>query len=100
MHYVQKHLHGLNNKQVPSYPGNLRRWINISARGDLVALDRSLADDFRAMIDNQQVESITDWKEGIFNHYRDSQGLNAHKSYGYLINPVVSKSIADWWRTA
>ena len=100
MHYVQQHLSGLNNQQVPSYPGNLRQWINISARGDLVALDRSLADDFRAMIDHQQIESITDWREDIFNHYRDSKGLNAHKSYGYLINPVVSKTIADWWRTA
>jgi len=100
MHYVQQHLSGLNNQQVPSYPGNLRQWINVSARGDLVALDRSLADDFRAMIDHQQIESITDWREDIFNHYRDSKGLNAHKSYGYLINPVVSKTIADWWRTA
>jgi hypothetical protein len=100
MHYVQKHLSGLNHKQTPSYPGNFRQWINISARGDLVALDRSLADDFRAMIDLQQIESITDWCEGIFNHYRDSKGLNVHKSYGYLINPVVSNTIADWWRTA
>jgi len=99
MHYVQQHLSGLNNQQVPSYPGNLRQWINVSARGDLVALDRSLADDFRAMIDHQQIESITDWREDIFNHYRDSKGLNVHKSYGYLINPVVSKTIADWWRT-
>jgi hypothetical protein len=99
MHYVQKHLSGLNHKQPPSYPGNFRQWINISARGDLVALDRSLADDFRAMIENQQVESITDWRKDIFNHYRDSKGLNVHKSYGYLINPVVSKTIADWWRT-
>ncbi|MEN8207097.1 MAG: hypothetical protein ABFS24_13965 [Pseudomonadota bacterium] len=98
MHYVQKHLSGLKNKQAPSYPGNLRQWINISARGDLVALDRSLADDFRAMIDSQQIESITDWRENIFNHYRDSKGLNVHKSYGYLINPVVSKTITDWWR--
>jgi hypothetical protein len=100
MHYVQKHLSGLNHKQTPSYPCNFRQWINISARGDLVALDRSLADDFRAMIDLQQIESITDWCEGIFNHYRDSKGLNVHKSYGYLINPVVSNTIADWWRTA
>lgn len=100
MHYVQKHLSGLNHKQTPSYPGNFRQWINVSARGDLVALDRSLADDFRAMVDQQQIESITDWCEGIFNHYRDSKGLNVHKSYGYLINPVVSNTIADWWRTA
>ena len=97
MHYVQKHLSGLNNKQAPSYPGNLRQWINISARGDLVALDRSMADDFRAMVDSQQLESITDRHGDIFNHYRDSKGLNVHKSYGYLINPVVSQTIADWW---
>ena len=100
MHYVQKHLSGLNNKQAPSYPGNLRQWINISARGDLVALDRSMADDFRAMVDSQQLESITDRHGDIFNHYRDSKGLNVHKSYGYLINPVISQIIADWWRQA
>lgn len=100
MHYVQKHLSGLNNKQAPSYPGNLRQWINVSARGDLVALDRSMADDFRAMVDSQQLESITDRRGDIFNHYRDSKGLNVHKSYGYLMNPVVSQTIADWWRQA
>ena len=100
MHYVQKHLIGLNNRQAPSYPGNFRQWINISARGDLVALDRSLADDFSAMVETRQVESITDRRGNIFNHYRDSKGLNVHKSYGYLINPVVSKTIADWWCAA
>ena len=100
MNYVQKHLHGLRDGGSRSYPGNFRRWINISARGDLVALDASLADDFGELLEQQPVESIKDHRRDIFNHYRDSKGLNVHKSYGYLVNPVVARTIANWWQDA
>ena len=100
MNYVQKHLHGLRDRGSRSYPGNFRRWINISARGDLVALDASLADDFSELLEQQPVESIKDHRRDIFNHYRDSKGLNVHKSYGYLVNPVVARTIANWWQGA
>ena len=100
MNYVQKHLHGLRDRQSRSYPGNFRRWINVSARGDLVALDASLADDFGELLEQQPVESIKDHRRDIYNHYRDSKGLNVHKSYGYLVNPVVAKTIANWWQEA
>ena len=100
MHYVQRHLAGLNGVQPRSYPGNLRRWVNVAARGDLVALDESLRDDFGDMIAQQSIEEIDDHNTGIHNHYRDSKGLNVHKSYGYLVNPVVARVIADWWRAA
>lgn len=100
MNYVQRRLLGLRDKQAPDYPGNIRAWVNISSRGDLVALDRSLANDFRKMVELHHIESITDQRSGIFNHYRDETGLNVHKSYGYLINPVVAQTIADWWDAA
>ena len=100
MNYVQKHLHGLRDRQSRSYPGYFRRWINVSARGDLVALDASLADDFCELLEQQPVESIKDHRRDIYNHYRDSKGLNVHKSYGYLVNPVVAKTIANWWQEA
>lgn len=100
VNYVQKHLHGLRDRGSRSYPGNFRRWINISARGDLVALDASLADDFSELLEQQPVESIKDHRRDIFNHYRDSKGLNVHKSYGYLVNPVVARTIANWWQDA
>jgi hypothetical protein len=74
--------------------------VNISSRGDLVALDRSLANDFREMVEQNHIESITDQRSGIYNHYRDEKGLNVHKSYGYLANPVVAQTIADWWGSA
>ena len=100
MNYVQKHLHGLRDRRSRSYPGNFRHWINISAHGDLVALDTTLADDFGEILEQQPVESITDHRGDIFNHYRDNKGLNVHKSYGYLVNPVVARTITDWWQAA
>ncbi len=100
MNYVQRRLTGQNEQQLGQYPCNIRKWINISSKGDLVALDPSLANDFRDMIDNHCVESITDMRADILNHYRDDMGLNVHKSYGYMVNPFVANVIADWWRGA
>ena len=100
MHYVQSHLVGRNGDHPHIYPGNIRSWVNIAARGDLVALDKSLRDDFSDMIAQQYIEQIDDHCKGVYNHYRDNRGLNVHKSYGYLVNPVVAKVITDWWRVA
>lgn len=100
MHYVQQYLVGLNADHPHNYPGNIRRWVNIAARGDLVALDKSLRDDFSDMIEQQYIEQIDDHCKDVYNHYRDSKGLNVHKSYGYLVNPVVAQVITDWWRAA
>jgi hypothetical protein len=52
------------------------------------------------MVTENYIDSIDDRSDCIFNHYRDAQGLNVHKSYGYLVNPVVDKVITDWWKAA
>lgn len=100
MHYVQKRLLGNTDSIQPTYPCNIRTWINVSARGDLVALDPVLANDFGEMITGGYVEGLRDMGKNIFNYYRDKKGLNVHKSYGYLVNPVVSQVITDWWKAA
>jgi hypothetical protein len=100
MRYVQKRLVGVEQPHPRRYPGNIRRWVNISARGDLVALDPSLGNDFGDMVTGDYIDSIDDRSNCIFNHYRDERGLNVHKSYGYLVNPVVDRVIADWWKAA
>jgi hypothetical protein len=100
MNYVQKRLIGMQEGHRRIYPGNIGQWINVAARGDLVALDPSLSDDFRDMVRNHDVDSITDLRDGIYNHFRDNRGLNVHKSYGYLVNPNVARVIADWWNGA
>jgi len=100
MHYVQRRLIGMGRGRNRVYPQNIRQWVNIAARGDLVALDPSLADDFRDMLRRHNVQSITDIKNGVYNVYRDNHGLNVHKSYGYLVNPHVARVIAKWWKAA
>jgi len=44
------------------------------------------------------VESLTDRNGGIFNYFRNDQGLNVHRSYGYLANPRLGEVIAKWWK--
>lgn len=100
MRYVQRRLIGLGHSRPRIYPQNIRRWVNIAAHNDLVALDPTLSDDFSEMVKHKAVESITDMRDGVYNHYRDSHGLNVHKSYGYLVNPHVASVITDWWRDA
>ncbi len=98
MHYVQKHLMGFTKKRsFRTYPENIRHWVNISSVGDVTALDTIFRDDFNDMLERGLIESITDHCRGIYNFYRDDQGLNCHRSYGYLVNPAVGKVIIDWW---
>jgi hypothetical protein len=98
MRFVQARLLGQDRRGAERYPGNIRRWINIAAQGDLAALDNTLHDDFAPMPKLDLIESITDVNGGIFNYFRNDQGLNVHRSYGYLVNPRVGEVIASWWR--
>lgn len=96
LHFVQKRLIGANEKGARKYPANIRNWVNISAMGELTALDREFAGDYREMVSQGLLESIVDHHKGVYNYYRDSAGLNVHRSYGYLVNPVMGKAVSDW----
>lgn len=98
MNYVQRRLMGQDKTGINKYPTNIRRWINISSTGDVTALDRVFSDDFSPMLDLGVIESIEDHCEGIYNFFRNEEGLNCHRSYGYLVNPAVGKVVADWWQ--
>ncbi len=98
MHYIQRHLMGMNKRGRKSYPGMIAHWINLSAEGDLAALNRNFHDSFKAMREQGLVESIEDHCQGIYNFFRTNEGLNRHRSYGYLVNPAVGSIIADWWK--
>ena len=100
MNYVQHRLMGNRYSGEKKYPTNIRNWINISAEGDVTALDRIFSDDFSEMRELNIIESIEDHCEGIYNFFHNDEGLNSHRSYGYLVNPAVGKIIADWWKNA
>ena len=69
----------------------------LSAVGDVTAVDIEISDDFSPMTELGYTEKIEDHCAGIYNFFRNDEGLNPHRSYGYLVNPAVGRIIADWW---
>ena len=98
MRFTQQRLLGTRESGTQRYPGNIRHWVNMASQGDLTALDPTLRDDFKAMLELGVIQSLTDMNGGIFNYFRNDQGLNVHRSYGYLVNPRVGEVIARWWK--
>ena len=98
MHYVQRRLMGMKENGEKSFPKLIRRWINLSSEGDIIALDRNFHTSFKEMLKLGVVKSIEDHSKGIYNYFRSDEGLNCHRSYGYLVNPAVGSVIADWWK--
>ena len=98
MHFVQDRLVGFHAAAGRRFPGNICRWKNAAARGDLTALDRALKDDFAPMLELGLTESIEDMHADLYTYFRNQDGLNVHRSYGYLAHPLVGRVIADWWR--
>jgi len=97
MHYVQRQLLGylIDGHR---FPTNIGRWVNIAAQGDLTALVPEIHGHFKAMVERGQIESIKDIHHDVFNSFRNEKGLNAHRSYGYLVERHVAQTIATWWR--
>lgn len=98
MRFTQRRLLGSREEGQRRYPHNIRRWINMTAHGDLTALDARLHNDYKAMLTLDLTQSITDVHAGIFNFFRNDLGLNVHRGYGYLVNPRVGEVVANWWK--
>ena len=98
LNFMRHRLLGAREKGPLQYPDNIRRWVNLAAVGDLTALDRTFADDYREMLQLGLVESISD-RGDLTNYFRGADGLNVHRCYGYMINPHTATAIADWWQS-
>lgn len=97
LQFTQTRLLGAGLEGAARFTHLIEYWHNIAAVGDLISLDPTLADDFDIMLQLGLVTSIEDHYDGIYTHYRDAAGLNPHRSYGYLIHPVVAARVAAWW---
>ena len=98
MHYIHRRLLGMSGQGEKSYPDLIRHWINLSAEGDVTALNQNLNESFHPMLEQGLIESIEDHCHGIYNYFRSDAGLNCHRSYGYMVSPAVGSIIADWWK--
>jgi hypothetical protein len=99
LQFVRDRLLGAHEEGRRRYPTNVRRWQNLAAVGEMTALDRRMADDFAEMRALGLVEDISD-RLDLQTYFRGPEGLNVHKCYGYMVNPVTGGVIADWWRSA
>jgi hypothetical protein len=92
---VYKNLYDANENGKDKYPrGIVRDWVNIAARDDFVAHDKTVANDFREMKKFGFVESIRDYK--INNCYTREGESDPHNIYGYLANNRTGAEIAKW----
>lgn len=92
--FIRKGLKGVDRRGAERYPDNIDRWVNVAARGEMVALHRRIKPFFAGMLRLGLVRSIED--ASIYNHFRVGDRLNVHKSYGYLNHPVVAQLICEW----
>ena len=93
--YIQKRIEGHAEMGVARYPNNIRRWENLSAVGDLTAIDPFLRNDFGEMLALGLVDDIVDTE--VFNYYRRGRELDVHAEYGYLVNRNTARIVAEWW---
>jgi hypothetical protein len=97
MNFVQHRVLSAHEPLETRYPDNIRRWENLSAVGEMTALDREFADDFKQMLSMGLVDSITDHTDMI-NYFRGPDGLNVHKCYGYMSNVKTGAVVARSWK--
>lgn len=96
--YIRKRLKGNDAIGDVRYPKNIRNWINLSAVGDLTAINPTLKHNFQGMLAASLLEDIEDRQ--IENWFRLDGVLNTHSEYGYLVNPETAAIVSSWWRAA
>jgi hypothetical protein len=94
--FMQRKIRGHDRNGKDRYPSNIRNWKNLTAVGDLTAIDPWLANDFAGMVEFGLVGAIED--ERLLNYYRLDGKLNVHAEYGYLANEKTAHTISKWWR--
>lgn len=91
---VRKQLLGGDRRGRERYPANVLAWHNVAAEDDYVSHDRTVADDYKAMMKQRQISSIRDYR--IYNLAIRYGRSDPHCSLGYLCHPRVIKILADW----
>jgi len=95
--YIQKRIKGHSMVGVERYPNNIRNWKNLVAVGDLTAIDPWLANDFSEMLELELVHSFEDAE--LYSAFRQAGAQNVHSEYGYLVNELTARTVANWWRS-
>ena len=91
---IQKNLQGANLKGPERYPHNVITWHNFAAEDDYMSHDKTLSDDYKAMLKQRLISRIKDHR--IYNLAVRYGSSNPHSSVGYLNHPSMAKIISSW----
>ncbi len=80
-------------KKSSFYPTNMQNWFNFSCLGDVVTHNSKIGEIFLEPMKNLGLlQDIRDYKN-LYNPYVCSGYHNPHKSYGYLVQPKLTKCL-------
>ncbi len=92
IHRILAERNGFDKSKTLSAPDNIRHvWYNFSDREDKVALDHTVADDFRANKHGVRAQDIL-----VTNNYVINGERNPHKSFGYLRTPELAAVVSQF----
>lgn len=91
---VKRNLKGAGADGARRYPGNIKRWDNVSAEDDFISHDSKLANDYKRMYKERLIDEINDHQ--IYNLAVRRGDSNPHHGAGYLIHPKVISLVTDW----
>jgi hypothetical protein len=90
---VKRKLLGADAPQSQRYPGNIVNWHNFAAEDDFTCHDETMANDYKAMLEQRVISRIVDQR--IYNLTVRYGRSNPHSAIGYLVHPRVTNVIAQ-----
>lgn len=93
--FIRRAVKGADCTGARRYPGNIVRWENFAARGEMVALHPRLAPFFGEMVELGLCDAVVDHAD-IYNAFPGEHGVNVHKCYAYMSNAEVARMIGAW----
>jgi hypothetical protein len=89
---VKRKLLGIDAPKSQRYPANILNWYNFAAEDDFTCHDETMANDYKAMLEQRAISRIVDQR--IYNLTVRYGRSNPHSAVGYLVHPRVATVIA------
>jgi hypothetical protein len=90
---VKRRLLGIDAPPSQRYPANVMIWHNFAAEDDFTCHDETMANDYKAMLEQRVISRIVDKR--IYNLTVRYGRSNPHCALGYLVHPRVADVVAQ-----
>ncbi len=92
--YVKRRLRGAAESGDRRHHEQVIDWLNVAAEDDYYCHDKTVANDFAALLTRARISRIRDYR--IYNLAVRYGRSNPHNAVGYLVHPRVAGIVSDW----